>query len=612
MVPAGITRRLYWRFVPPPVAPLHEYSLRRAARAAAHERSSGLDLRLSQARLAVVASALVLGWLVYFRGAPVWWLALPVSLFLALAVWHERVIRARDLSARSVEFYDRGIARIEGRWMGGGEPGLRFLDDSHLYARDLDLFGPGSLFELLSSARTHAGEEALAEWLKTPSHPGDVRIRQRSVDELRHRIDFREDMALAGAPVRGVDTTSLTTWATSPAILRNGWTQPAAAAIAAAAIGTGIVWAVTGQPAPFLLIVIVVTFFSAAFRGRLEQVLHGVDAPSRALDVLAGALVRIEREPVASERLATLRAALRDRHVEASAAISRLHRLVELHDWQHNQFFAPVAFMLLWSMHVACALERWRRRYGRDVPIWIRTLGEYEALISLAAYAYEHPADPFPALIDDGPGVFRGTGLAHPLVFPDVVSNDVRLDDTVRLVVVSGSNMSGKSTLLRTVGTNAVLALAGAPVRATSLELTFLRIGATLRIEDSLRAGRSRFYAEIARIREVLDLSNGDQPLLFLFDELFQGTNSNDRAAAAADVLRTFVERRAIGLVTTHDLALTRIADDLDGAANMHFEDRFEEGRMKFDYRLRPGPATRGNALALLRMVGLRAAENAE
>jgi DNA mismatch repair ATPase MutS len=172
--------------------------------------------------------------------------------------------------------------------------------------------------------------------------------------------------------------------------------------------------------------------------------------------------------------------------------------------------------------------------------------------------------------------------------------------------------MSGKSTLLRTVGTNAVLALAGAPVRATSLELTFLRIGATLRIEDSLRAGRSRFYAEIARIREVLDLSNGDQPLLFLFDELFQGTNSNDRAAAAADVLRTFVERRAIGLVTTHDLALTRIADDLDGAANMHFEDRFEEGRMKFDYRLRPGPATRGNALALLRMVGLRAAENAE
>ena len=396
--------------MPQPVAPLHEYNLRRTARAAARQRWSGLDLRISQARLAVVVSALLLGWLVYFRDFPAWWLALPVALFLALAVWHERVIRSRDLSARSVEFYDRGIVRIEGRWMGGGEPGLRFLDDSHLYARDLDVFGTGSLFELLSSARTHAGEEALAEWLKTPSHPGDLRTRQKSVDELRHRIDFREEMALAGAPVRSVDTTSLTTWATSPAILRARWMQPAATAIAAGAVGTGISWAVTGQPGPFLVIVLVVTFFSAALRGRVEQVLHGVDAPSRALDVLAGALVRIEREPVTSGRLATLRAALKDQRVEASAAISRLHRLVELHDWQHNQFFAPVAFMLLWSMHVAWALERWRRRFGRDVPIWIRTLGEYEALISLAAYAYEHPADPFPTFIDEGPGVSAAQG----------------------------------------------------------------------------------------------------------------------------------------------------------------------------------------------------------
>jgi len=606
MVPDGITRRLYWRSVSQPVAPLHEYNQRRGARAAAHQRWSGLDLRISQARLVVVVSALVLGWPVYSRALTVWWLALPVAFFIALAVWHERVVRSRDLSARSVEFYDRGIARIEGRWMGGGEPGLRFLDESHLYARDLDLFGPGSLFELLSSARTHAGEEALAGWLKTPSPPGDLRIRQHAVDELRHRIDFREAMALAGAPVRSVDTTSLTAWAISPAILRDGWTLPAAWAIAAGSVATAIWWGVAGQPGPFLAIVLVVTFFSAAFRGRVEQVLHGVDAPSRALDVLAGALVGIEREPVTAERLATLRAALRDQQVEASAAISRLHRLVELHDWQHNQFFAPVAFMLLWSMHVAWALERWRRRFARDVPIWIRTLGEYEALVSLAAYAYEHPADPFPSFIDEGPGVFRGAALAHPLVGPNVISNDVRLEDAARLIVVSGSNMSGKSTLLRTVGTNAVLALAGAPVRATSLELTFLQIGATLRIEDSLRAGRSRFYAEIARIREVLDLASGDQPLLFLFDELFQGTNSNDRAAAAAGVLRTFVERRAIGLVTTHDLALTRIADELEGATNMHFEDRFEEGEMRFDYRLRPGPATRGNALALLRMVGLR------
>jgi MutS domain V len=587
--------------------PLREYTARLSARTAAHERWVLLDARLSRSRLGTAAATALLAWLAYSRGLSPWWIAFPVATFLALAIWHDRVIRARDLSARSAEFYSRGIARIEERWAGGGEPGLRFREDTHLYARDLDLFGTGSLFELLSSARTGAGEDTLAAWLKAPARADEIRNRHRAVDELRVRVDFREAIALAGAPVRSVDTGSLVTWATSPPILRDPWTRIVALVLAACAVGSALWWFLTGQGILLLATVVVETLFVAAFKGRVEEVLHGVDGASRALDVLAGALVRIEQEPVTSERLVALRSSLGGRGRPASAAIARLHQLVELHDWQHNQFFAPIAFLLMWSMHVAWALEAWRRQWGPSVPVWIRTLGEYEALLSIAAYAYEHPSDPFPTLVDDGGGLFRGAALAHPLVSSQAVPNDVRLDDEVRLLMVSGSNMSGKSTLLRTVGTNAVLALAGAPVRAQSLELSYLRIGATLRIEDSLRAGRSRFYAEIARIRETLDLARGPAPLLFLFDELFQGTNSNDRAAAAADVLRTFVERHAIGLVTTHDLALTRLVDDLDGrAANVHFEDRFERGELIFDYRLRPGAATRGNALALLKIVGLR------
>ncbi|MGH9312587.1 MAG: MutS-related protein [Vicinamibacterales bacterium] len=518
------------------------------------------------------------------------------------------MIRSRDLSARSVDFYNRGIARIEERWAGGGEPGLRFLDDAHLYARDLDIFGTGSLFELLSTARTRAGEDVLAHWLKAPSPPTDVRNRQQAVEELRDRLDFREAMELAGAPVRSIDTASLTSWATGRITLRRRWPRMVAYGLAGAAIGSVIWWGLTGSPVVFMATLVIELLFAWAFRSRVEQVLHGVESPSRALDVLAQALVRIEQEPVASKRLTQLRSTL-GHGAPASAAIRRLHRLVELHDWQHNQFFGPIAFLLMWSMQVAWALESWRRQHGSSVPVWIETLGEHEALMSLAAYAYEHPSDPFPTLRDEGPSAFHGVGLRHPLVPADrMVANDVRLDDDVRLFVVSGSNMSGKSTLLRTVGINAVLALAGAPVRAERLELTFLRLGATLRIEDSLRAGRSRFYAEIARIREVADLAKDPVPLLFLFDELFQGTNSSDRAAAAAVALRTLVERHAIGLVTTHDLALTRLVDDLGGrAVNVHFEDRFDRGELTFDYRLRPGPATRGNALALLKMVGLQA-----
>jgi DNA mismatch repair ATPase MutS len=187
-----------------------------------------------------------------------------------------------------------------------------------------------------------------------------------------------------------------------------------------------------------------------------------------------------------------------------------------------------------------------------------------------------------------------------------MVANDVHLSGDTRLLVVSGSNMSGKSTLLRTVGINAVLALAGAPVRAESLRLSPLVIGATLRIQDSLQEGRSRFFAEITRIRHLADLAKGSLPLLFLLDELFHGTNSHDRLVGASGVLRSLIERGALGLITTHDLALTAVADELAArAVNVHFEDRFEHGEMVFDYCMKPGPVTHSNAVALMRAVGL-------
>ena len=258
--------------------------------------------------------------------------------------------------------------------------------------------------------------------------------------------------------------------------------------------------------------------------------------------------------------------------------------------------------------HIAAAIERWRRRFGASVPVWLNVVGEYEALNSLAAYAYEHPADPFPAFLENAPGaVFDGTQLGHPLVAAaQMVRNDVQLADRVRLLIVSGSNMSGKSTLLRTVGINAVMAMAGAPVRAGRLTLTPLSIGATLHVQDSLQAGRSRFFTEITRVRQIADLAGRQPQLLFLLDELFQGTNSHDRKVGASAVLQSLVTRGAIGLITTHDLALTAIADELGGRAlNVHFQDEFRGNQMVFDYKMRPGPVTHSNALALMRAVGL-------
>jgi DNA mismatch repair ATPase MutS len=238
---------------------------------------------------------------------------------------------------------------------------------------------------------------------------------------------------------------------------------------------------------------------------------------------------------------------------------------------------------------------------------WLQHVGEFEALSALGTYAYEHPADPFPELAAaDGPPVFEAEALGHPLIpAATTVANDVTLGAGPQVLSVSGSNMSGKTTLLRSVGVSTVMALMGAPVRARRLRLSPVAIGATLRIEDSLQAGRSRFYAEVLRLRQIVDLARAGSTL-FLLDELFHGTNSHDRTEGARGLLRSLVSLDAVGLVTTHDLALAEIADQMAPAAlNVHFDDSLVEGEMRFDYRVKQGPVTRSNALAIMRAVGL-------
>ena len=599
--------------------PADEYRARLSARRATHLELSRSDQRLSYARLAVFATGAALlvaawrGWL------PAWWMALPAVAFLMLVVRHDRIIRARDGTARAIALYERGLSRIEDRWAGGGEQGHRFGNADHLYANDLDLFGPASLFELLSSARTRAGEETLAAWLLAPADTGEVIERQAAVSDLTGRLDLREALSLAGTEVNaGVHTDALIGWAEAAPALGSIWLRPAAGALTAAAIVTATLWLTTGNSAPFLLTIILEIAFSLPLRHRIVTALHGAGQAARDLDVLAVVLARIEREAFVANRLVSLQRSLTEtdakRSVLASVSIHRLHWLVELHDWQHNAIFAALAATVLWGTHLALSIETWRRAHGRHVRDWLRICGQFEALASLSAYRYEHPADPFPELAEEThpQPLFDGLGLGHPLIpAARMVPNDVALGGETQLLVVSGSNMSGKSTLLRTVGVNVVLAFAGAPVRAARLRISPLRIGATLRIQDSLQEGRSRFYAEISRIREVADLAAGPTPVLFLLDELLHGTNSHDRAVGAAGVLRALVGRGAIGLVTTHDLALTAIADDFGGrAANVHFDDRFEGGAIAFDYVMKPGPVTRSNALALMRAVGLEVQES--
>lgn len=278
-----------------------------------------------------------------------------------------------------------------------------------------------------------------------------------------------------------------------------------------------------------------------------------------------------------------------------------------MQEWGSNLAFAPVAFLIGWDGEIAFAIEAWRGGYGHALPRWIEKVGEFEALCALSGFAFENPEDPLPEIVE-GIAHYEGEGLGHPLIERSrCVRNDVRLDHGRRLLVVSGSNMSGKSTLLRTVGTNAVLALCGAPVRADRLRISPVAVGASIHTLDSLQEGTSRFYAEITRLRLLMEIAERLPPLLFLIDEILDGTNSRDRRIGAEAVVQGYVERGAIGLITTHDLALTEIVGtSAFEALNVHFEDTIVDGRVVFDYRLLPGVGTRSNALALMRAVGLK------
>jgi hypothetical protein len=580
---------------------------------------------VGNARLAVFLAGVALACLVFgTRSLSAWWLLVPAVAFVALLFLYERVTRAWYRAGRAMAFWSAGLARLDHDWMGKGQQGERFLDEHHPYAADLDLFGKGSLFELLCTARTRSGEDTLAGWLKAPAPPDVVRARQAAVAELRPRLDLREDLALLGGDVpAGVDFDAVAAWGAAPPRLRHLWLRWVILALGVCTLVSLIGWLMVffgyqspdtplgafferWGSTPFVGLAICELLVAAWLWRPVSEVLRVVEQRSRDLALLAHVLERLEDAEFTTPRLRELRDALYVAHERPSQSVARLGNLLDLLHSRRNQLFAPFAVVLMWGTQMAFALEAWRQRHGLGIAGWLRAVGEFEALCSLAAYAYENPSDPFPELLDAG-RCYDAEGLAHPLLATGkCVPNDLHLADDRRVLVVSGSNMSGKSTFLRTVGVNAVLAQAGAPVRARRMRLSPLAVGATLRIQDSLQAGHSRFYAEILRVRQVVDLSRGPLPLLFLLDEIFAGTNSHDRRQGAEAVVQGLVRAGAIGLVTTHDLALTQFVERLGAPAdNVHFEDHFEDGVMKFDYRLRPGVVQNSNALALMRAVGL-------
>jgi hypothetical protein len=592
--------------------PRVEYSKRLETHLRVIAEKERVHVLLGNSKLATIVVGLGFVWLSLGKHVlALRWVLAPVVVYAALAIWHELTVRSRTRAETAASFYRRGFARMEDRWAGTGELGERFRDPKHVYADDLDLFGRGGLFELLSTARLPMGENRLAAWLCSPASTLEIIERQKLVAELREKVDLREDMAVIGQELRvRLDPESLTSWAEGKNTLPSPVFRAVAVLFAATFVAAIFYFIQTTIIAPFLIVLAVEGLFHWWLKKRAIAVVGTLHSNAEGLLLFSTLLARLESEQFSSSRLAAFVRELRGTSRPASRSIRRLAQIVAWIDAREGFLMRFIEIPFLYTVQVAFVAEAWRRRCGMHMRAWINVVAEMEALLSLAAYSFEHPADPFPEFVETGDrgAVFDGNELGHPLIAASqCVRNSVRLDSGTRVLLISGSNMSGKSTLMRTVGINAVLAMAGAPIRGNSLRLTPLRIGTRIRSTDSLQEARSSFYTEILRIREVFKTLDEQAPLLFLFDELLEGTNSKDRRIGAEGLVRALLDRGAIGLVSTHDLALTAITVALANMVrNVHFQDYVEDGKMRFDYKLREGVVEKSNALELMRLIGLK------
>ena len=619
--------------VGPVTGPREKHEAALAARKASAEALESKARLIGNGRLVAALGAIGLVGAIAFADMPrETWFGVGglVVVFVALVVVHARVHAQKDKATAAMRFHERALARIAGKWRSFPSMGERWAVATHPYAGDLDVFGRASLFQRLDATSTRYGEELLARWLSGDDAPSGtkefaelVKKRQAAVRDLAPRLTLREELAALGSLLDDQDekpdprpfvmwagqSTSNAGGAGLPGVLRIvAFVVPLLTIGAMIAGGMGIVHRML-----FLLPFAVSIVVLGALRGRIQPALEAASSKESALSRYGGMLRLLEDEKLEAPLLVGLQKRLQESGASATREMAALSRIVGFVDARNNEVFRFfIGPALMWDLWCALALERWRERAGKAAFGWFRALAELEALASIAGFAFENPDYAYPE-IDIEHATFQAKSLGHPLIDGDKrVANDVTIDGPGHALVVTGSNMSGKSTLLRAIGINTVLANAGGPVCAASLRVGRLKVATSMRVSDSLEEGTSRFYAELKKLKLVLDLARtvkdepGQGTLLFLLDEILHGTNTRERLIGARAILMELLARGAMGAVSTHDLGLGDLEKEKPGhVRNVHFEEQVEGDVMSFDYLLRSGIVQSSNALRLMKIVGL-------
>ncbi len=540
-----------------------------------------------------------------------WLILIP---FLIAGFVLNRYLRTRregDRLLRLIHLYDRALGRIDGSQPQSGHTGEGFRPAEHLYDRDLTILGPESLFGMLATVRTGVGQRGLArDLLHLPGREQTLE-RQAAIQELAPRNDLREQIHLLGvSEFQQVAASFFDTWLADPPPIFHPAvrislviTTTAYLLLTLAGVFHLAAWSIL-RPNIFAILAIQAAI-AMSVRKRVVPVLDASSQLSNQMAMFSDGLAILQGNRFSAPRLVALQAISTQPHnaVPLLAAVQRQFVVVEQ---RTKNISLVLSLFLSVGTHAAISIADWKRKHAASMQQWLSAWAEFESLNALATYAYEHPENLYPEILPTGTALFEASALAHPLLPANAVANDIALNASASLYIISGSNMAGKSTLLRAIGLNAVLAAVGAPIRVTAARISPLDLGASLALTDSLAEGKSKFLAEVERLHAILKTSAGPVPVLFLIDEIFSGTNSLDRRVAAEAIARALIANHAIGALSTHDLTLTGMAeDDALHAINVHMASPDAADPLAFDYMLKPGVNPSSNALAILRLVGI-------
>jgi DNA mismatch repair ATPase MutS len=579
------------------------------------EKQMKLFNRLSNIRMFVFLIGAGITSLCFSKTASLYgYVALCVSLilFCYFVFQHQKIARDLKKIGCKIEINKKYLSRMDGNWTDFTESGHEFIDPNHPYTSDLDIFGVKSLFQWINITHTFFGRKALKDLLAAPEK--DVQLiqnRQKAVIELSEKDSFVEELQCVGmlaAEVKNNPASLIAYAEDSSRLCKRKWLKSILYLLPAATILMLTLFFCNVPISiyiPLTLIIIQMIVTAIGFSSN-SLTLYTVHQFKENVEAFHHFIQLIEKENFQDEYLIQLQANLIcDAKKSASFQIKRLNKIVTACELRYNFIsFCLMNFLLLWDFHCVFALETWKKENGNLIKNWLQTIGQFEALASLGVISQIHPQWSFPIFAELNL-LFSAVEVGHPLIVEaKSVRNNIEVNNNI--CIITGSNMSGKTTLLRTIGINLVLAYSGAPVCASKLECSIMDIFTSMRISDDLNSGISTFYAELLRIKMIIDFSHNKQNMIFLIDELFRGTNSRDRIIGATSVLKNLNKNWIIGLISTHDFELCNLENETDDKiVNYHFTESYTNNEIRFDYKLRSGRCTTTNAKYLMKMVGI-------